>query len=776
MIISYIGRILNSWHIHITGRVQGVGFRPYVYRLATKQKLNGIVYNDINGVHVEFLASKEVAIPFYKKLIEAAPTLTKITGHELYEIDDRSFEGFQILQKKEAKTAAMMLPPDFAICENCRKEVLNNSDRRGFYPFITCTECGPRYSLIKKLPFEREFTAMDDYKMCPTCNEEYLNPKDRRYHSQTNSCADCGIRLSLSNTLGKEVESNPELAIKKVVALWKEGKIVAIKGIGGYLLTCDASNAETIKTLRKRKHRPSKPFACMYPNLAYAEQKFIISTAESKALTGEVAPIVLLRLKKKQANTALNGVAPGLDQIGVMLPYTPLYELLLQEHGKPIIATSANLSNASIVFEDRMVFSDLAGIWDYVLSNNREIVTSQDDSVLRFSPIKKQPILIRRSRGLAPNYFGSISNDENTTILAMGASQKSVFGLFYQSLLYLSQYLGDLAYFESTENYKRTLKHFMTFLKCQPKVILVDSHPNYYSTEYGKQLADTLGANLVPIQHHFAHFAAILSEHSLLTKSEKVLGVIWDGTGYGDDSNIWGGEFLTFENGSFNRMAHLSYVSVIVGDKMALEPRISALTHSYGNAKAMEMLKKKFSKQEWQLYQKMLGNKQVLKASSMGRLFDAVACLLGIIDIQSYEGEAALQLETLAQEYYEKSKIIEHTSYVSQLSYIEEVSTEEIIEGIMKDLNDGVGIDQIAFQFHFTLVKMIENFAATKSIVKLAFSGGVFQNALLVDLVQQYLGNKFELYFHKEVSPNDENIALGQLAYYQITTKDEVSK
>ena len=776
MIISYIGRILNAWHIHITGRVQGVGFRPYVYRLAAEQQLNGIVYNDINGVHVQFSASKKVAIPFYNELIKGSPTLAKITGHSLSETDYQSYEGFQILQKKEAKTAAMMLPPDFAICENCRKEVLNNSNRRAYYPFITCTECGPRYSLIKKLPFEREFTVMDDYKICPTCNEEYSNPKDRRYHSQTNSCADCGVRLSLTNNFGEEIESNPKLVINKVVALWKEGKIVVIKGIGGYLLTCDASNVETVKTLRKRKHRPSKPFACMYPTIAFVEQEFTIEEAEIKALTGEIAPIVLLRLNKKHASIAVNEVAPGLDQIGVMLPYTPLYELLLQAYGKPIIATSGNLSNASIVFEDRKVFSELAGIWDFLLSNDREIVTSQDDSVLRFSPIKKQPILIRRSRGLAPNYFGRISNGESNTILAMGASQKSVFGLFYQSVFYLSQYLGDLAYFESTENYKGTLKHFMGLLNCQPEVILVDMHPNYYSTEYGKQLAAKYETKLFPIQHHFAHFAAILSEHQLLTELEEVLGVIWDGTGYGDDGNIWGGEFLSFENGIFNRVAHLSYVPAILGDKMALEPRISALAHSWGNAKAMDILKEKFNEQEWKIYQKILAKGQSKKTSSMGRLFDAVACLLGIMNTQTYEGEAALQLETLAQRYFEQSNTVEETSYVSQISYIEEVPANEIIEGVLKDLMHGVGIDQIAFQFHYSLMKIIENVAVSKSIEKIAFSGGVFQNALLIDLLQQNLGDKFELYFHREVSPNDENIALGQLAYYQTTKRDEVSK
>ncbi|WP_273568050.1 Sua5/YciO/YrdC/YwlC family protein [Maribacter halichondriae] len=380
---------MKTWHIHITGRVQGVGFRPYVYRLAAKQKLNGIVYNDLDGLHIQFVAKEETAIPFYKSVLKGAPSLAKITGHTIFKVKDQSFQDFQILQNQEVKTAALMLPPDFAMCENCRTEIQSSDNRRALYPFTTCTQCGPRFSLINNLPFEREFTAMNEFKMCTTCNEEYTNPENHRYHSQTNSCSDCGVRLSLANTLGEEFESNSDLAIKKVVALWEKGKIVAIKGIGGYLLTCDATSSNAVNTLRKRKHRPSKPFACMYPNVELVQREFQTHVSELEMLSGEVAPIVLLRLKKKRASIAVNEVVPGLDQIGVMLPYTPLYELLLQAYGKPIVATSGNLSNASIVFEDRKVFSELAGIWDYVLTNDREIITSQDDSVVRFSPLKK---------------------------------------------------------------------------------------------------------------------------------------------------------------------------------------------------------------------------------------------------------------------------------------------------------------------------------------------------------------------------------------------------
>ncbi len=349
----------------------------------------------------------------------------------------------------------------------------------------------------------------------------------------------------------------------------------------------------------------------------------------------------------------------------------------------------------------------------------------------------------------------------------MGASQKSAFGLLSQDLFYLSQYLGDLAYFESAENYKRTIAHFINLLNCRPEIILVDKHPNYFSTEYGKQLAATYGAKLVYIQHHLAHFAGVLSEHSLLTKPEKVLGVIWDGTGYGTDGNSWGGEFLKFENAAFSRLAHLSYAPSILGDKMALEPRISALAHSWQNSDALGMLKDKFNAQEWELYQKLLNTDPPLKTSSMGRLFDAIACLLGVMDTQTYEGEAALQLETLAQTYVNKNEDITDSNYISQISYLEEISTTTILEGVVCDLHKGIDKNKIAFKFHYSLVKMVEAVAFANNMEKIAFSGGVFQNGLLVDLMMIHLKANFQLYFHQEVSSNDENIALGQLAYYQ---------
>jgi len=758
---------MATWHIHIIGRVQGVGFRPYVYRMARELRLNGIVYNDLDGVHIQFEAKAAAASSFYKTVVEDAPNLAKITGHTLSELNGQIFENFRILQKRGVKDASLMIAPDFALCESCKTETLSDNNRRALYPFTTCTSCGPRFSLVKGLPFEREFTAMDEFKMCASCIEEYANPEDRRYHSQTNSCDTCGIQLSLKNRAGEELVKGTTNILQKVVDFWKDGKIVAIKGIGGYLLTCDASNIAVINRLRETKQRPSKPFACMYPDIELVQQEYRVNSSEIELLSNEVAPIVLCKVKNENISIALNAVAPGLDQIGVMLPYRPLYEILLQKFGKPIIATSANISNASIVFEDDKIFSELSSIWDYVVTNDREIITSQDDSVVRFSPINKRKIIIRRSRGLAPNYFGPVSKKKEDVILAMGASQKSAFGLLFNGLFYLSQYLGDLAHYESTENYKRTIAHFVELLNCRPKIILVDKHPNYYSNEYGKELVEVYGAKLVYIQHHFAHFAGVLSEHSLLKVPQKVLGVIWDGNGYGNDGKSWGGEFLLFVNGELSRLTHFTDVPSILGDKMASEPRISALVHCHQNSSAIELLKDKFSKQEWELYQKIQKGDSTFKTSSMGRLFDAVACLLGIRDKQTYEGEAALGLETMAQSYYTSTVNVADSNYLSQISYLEELSTASIIDGVVEDLNKGVDKKEIAFKFHYSLVKAVKKIAVANSIEKIAFSGGVFQNGLLVDLMIIHLGDDFQLYFHQEVSPNDENIALGQLAYYQ---------
>lgn len=763
----------NTWHIHLKGRVQGVGFRPFVFRLAKNNKINGRVYNDLDGVHIECNASEMLAREFCNAIIEQAPSLAKITDCSISTTEDKTFQNFNIVKKERLGKATLLLPPDFAICSNCKEEVRSHTNRRSNYAFTTCTLCGPRFSIIEQLPYERAYTIMDYYTMCSDCQKEYENPRDRRYHSETNSCANCGVQLTLRDSSGTLLGKNHELLLNEVVDLWKEGQIIAIKGIGGYLLTCDATNSEAVARLRELKRRPSKPFACMFPNLTSVHEAFELHTEEEKLLTNEIAPIVLLQSKM---SVVADGIAPNLDAIGVMLPYTPLYLLLLENFGKPIVATSGNLSNASIIYEEEKAMKELSPIYDYILSNDRKITTAQDDSVIRFSAFKKQPILIRRSRGFAPSFFGNLPEDSKQTILAMGASQKSAFGLYHDTMTYLSQYLGDLNFFESTVTLKTTLDHFLNLMAPDPQLILIDAHPQYFSSQYGHELAQQLKTNCVTVQHHFAHFAAVLTEHSLFNLKAGVLGVIWDGAGYGADGQIWGGEFLHYSNNQFVRLGHLNYKPQLAGDKMAWEPRIAALAYVSDNDKAEKMLKEKFTSQEWKLYGRLLHNEPKIKTSSMGRLFDAVASLLGIVDLQTYEGEAALRLEALARTVFKPHPKLKFKRYDFQISYLNQVNSDAILSGVITDIINHVDRSQIAFRFHCTLVAIVEKIAVLNGLKKIAFSGGVFQNGLLVDLLLIELGHEFELYFHKAVSPNDENIALGQLAYYQITRKNEISQ
>ncbi|MCB0855077.1 MAG: carbamoyltransferase HypF, partial [Bacteroidetes bacterium] len=459
-------------------------------------------------------------------------------------------------------------------------------------------------------------------------------------------------------------------------------------------------------------------------------------------------------------------VAPGLTQIGVMLPYAPLYELLLHTFQKPIVATSGNISNSPIVFQDNQALAELPEIADFLLTNNREIVIPQDDSVIKFSPFKKEKIVLRRSRGLAPTYINSDLILPEACILATGAMLKSSFGFLHEGNTYLSQYLGDLAHFDTLENYRHTIEHFFRLFNAKPEVILCDKHPDYPSTRYAEEMAASFEIPVHHIQHHIAHFGAVLGENNQIESKTPVLGVIWDGTGLGDDGQIWGGEFFIYENYSFHRAHHFTYFDSILGDKMAREPRISALAACRGIESATELLKGKFTPTEWKIYTKILSGGTRLQTSSVGRIFDAVAALLDLKDIQSYEGEAALLLEQLATEYCKKNGL----GFLSSYSYstMDILSTKGMLREIIEDIQQGESPAFIAAKLHFSLAEMIGVIARKKQIKKIAFSGGVFQNGLLVDLIWHLLGDEFELFFHRQLSPNDENIAFGQMVCYEV--------
>jgi len=546
---------MQTWHIHIQGQVQGVGFRPFIFQLAQNMGLKGWVNNTNDGVHIKVNACEHQIKALKINILDRQPVLTRITGIQIKQVQQTFFDNFQIIHSEEKGIKNLLLTPDAALCSDCKTELNSLNDRRAQYPFITCTNCGPRYSIIEQLPFDRSTTTMQPFLMCDACTREYHNPMDRRYFSQTNSCKACGIRLTLWNSDREKLPLQQHEVIKRVVELRQQQKIVAIKGIGGYILTCDASSREAISEMRARKHRPTKPFALMYPNLSRLSEVVQINKQESHALDYPAASIVLLDIKSDAWNgLALQQIAPGLNQIGAMLPYTPLYELLLKTYQKPIIATSGNLSGAPIVYEEARALDELSEIADYILSNNRAIAIPQDDSVQRFSHFYQQKVILRRSRGLAPSHIDPHLAISGKTILATGAMLKSTFSFFYQSNTYISQYLGNLEDFDTIAAYKKVMEHFFKLFQASPEIILIDKHPDYPSSRIGRQLAGQYQIPCLPVQHHLAHFAAVIGENKLMNTTNPVLGIIWDGTGLGDDEQIWGGEFFVYKNKNFERI------------------------------------------------------------------------------------------------------------------------------------------------------------------------------------------------------------------------------
>lgn len=1055
-------RKISTWHIHIKGQVQGVGFRPFVYQLAKKYQLKGWVKNTADGVHIEVNADEVDAKKFYDEVVINAPQLAHITSYSLEEIASVAYENFQIVSSSNQDNPVLLISPDFAMCEECRKEISDKNNRRYNYAFTTCTQCGPRYSIINQLAYDREHTTMDIFKMCSKCNEEYNDPTNRRHFSQTNSCADCAVvmkliygnirliekttallrsaaandvwekgdkhhwtlekrllelglavdernrikkeignfinqstkdelqniisgkeqfsegaiiqttarflrrskeasrmaeekqftkeeeaetlkkfisgknwwitpstenfiaegaeqkvylnrdgktvtkfsdaifytswldflnSLSLHNyffpdtaysllgfteqdetlfavlhqsfvkateytdlqqveefmlstgfvkkhplkndyyhpSLGiiledlhdenvltsnglisfvdtvfyltpqfykKDILSPVELSdklsqviakkkqldnskeiISKICEFWNAGKIVAIKGIGGYLLTCDATNSNAIQELRLRKHRPTKPFALMFPDINLLENEVHINEQERKELQSTASPIVLLRLKEDaQSRLALNEITPQLSKVGVMLPYSPLYELLLQKFKKPIVATSGNISDAPIVFDDETAMKELNPIADYILVHNREIIAPQDDSVVTYSRYCQERIMLRRARAFAPFYLNNKLSFSEETILATGAIMKSSFTLMHQQNIHVSQYLGDTDNYDAQKNYEKAVYHFMQLFHAQPEVILTDKHPAFFTSQLAKQLAQKWNSQLVTVQHHEAHFASVLGEHNLLDEQEPILGVIWDGTGFGNDGQIWGGEFFVYHQHRFSRLAHFDYFNHFLGDKMATEPRLSAFSLCYEIEEAISILQPKYSSEEWKNYHQLF-KKNKLKTSSIGRLFDAVASLLGLIDKASFEGEAAMLLEEEAHHYF-KSGLNIPCEWLEEDVWKSVLSIQILIKEIVRKINTGNDKSEIAAWFHVQLVLAIkkvasQNLTGLQDLLglpfhKICFSGGVFQNGLLVDLLIKILGVQYQLYFNKELSPNDENISFGQLVRYEI--------
>jgi len=750
---------MPSYHLHIRGQVQGVGFRPFVYRLAQEYGLQGSVSNGTDGVHIYINASPAVFSRFREDISRQAPPMARITSADWRETAAADYHDFSIVESTAHDDRNVLISPDFGLCAACREELWDADNRRYQFPFITCTQCGPRLSVIDNIPYDRVFTTMAPFVMCRACREEYEMVTDRRYFSQTNACSFCGPQLQPSSGRAEDT-ADP---VGAVVSWLQSGAIVAVKGVGGFLLMCDACNAEAIGRLRTRKNRPRKPLALLYPDMARIEADVQLSEGARAALQHSSFPIVLCPLRMPPASALpIDLIAPGLNQLGLMLPNSPLLDLLVTRFGGPLVATSGNVSGSPICYRDEQAVEQLSSIADHLLSHDRAIVMPQDDSVYQFSRRHDQPILLRRSRGLAPTYWHS-QEQPYPTALAMGADMKSVFGISHQQNIYLSQYLGDLGSYDSQQQYEHVLQHYLKFTGCRPPVILHDLHPAYVST----RLARTFEASeRYAFQHHKAHLAACLFENVLLDSREPVLGVVWDGVGYGEDGQIWGGEFFRYQAGQFLRAYHFDYFDYLLGDKMSLEPRLAALSVCKQAAWAEELLRPKFTQQEWQLYTRLLSQPAGLQTSSLGRLFDAAACLLGLGDRNTYEGEAAIYVEQLAQQYIHANGPDQLDSYVQAQASYYRIPTHSIFQYLLIDLKKGRDKAYVAAKFHQTLVQLVANVARYTGCTKLAFSGGVFQNGLLVDLLIHQLSTGYQLFFHRQVSPNDENIALGQLALY----------
>lgn len=749
---------MNTYHIHISGLVQGVGFRPFVCRIAEQMGINGWVNNGNDGVHIEFNAAEETANDFYTAIISNPPPNAVIRSYLLRITRSKKYAGFCIQPSDASAKPDLLLTPDIAICGSCKNEINDAGNKRFQYPFTTCLQCGPRYSIITALPYDRENTTMNELEMCDDCKAEFNSIHDHRHYSQTNSCPQCSIPVHLYNNDGAKISSDFDSVLILAQQALKDGHIIAVKGIGGYLLLCDATRPLSIETLRDRKHRPAKPFAVMYPSIEMIEQDLVLHEKEINTLTGKTAPIVLCRLKDKPL-TGLSSdvIAPGLDKIGALLPYTPLLVLLMQQWNKPLIATSGNLSGSPIIYKDEDALLWLTDYADFIISFERDIVTPQDDSVLQFT--QQQQIILRRSRGLAPNYFPSPFTKMDD-VLAMGAELKSAFALNTNHNLYVSQYLGDQANYESQVSFDGTLHHVLQLVKARPQQILIDSHPNYFVSQKGIELAGEWNIPVIKIQHHKAHFAAVLAENNLLHNEERILGVVWDGTGYGDDEQIWGGEFFMMEDGDIERYMHLDYFPQLLGDKMSKEPRVSAVSLLRNNMEQLMMLKDLFSETEREYYLKLLQQQQPLLTSSMGRLLDGIAALLKIQSFNSYEGEAAMKLERMARE----CETVSFDYYPIRINK-NRLEWSAMIDEIINDVKINTDTAVIARKVFVSLAMLVKNVAIRAGVKKIAFSGGVFQNVLLVDMITALLQNDAALFFHQQLSPNDECIGFGQIAF-----------
>jgi hydrogenase maturation protein HypF len=742
--------------IVVRGIVQGVGFRPYVYNLAARLRLGGSVRNQTGALFIEIEGERPALERFLTELADRPPPLAQVE-HLSWEVrlpcGDREFA----IESSESDSASpIFISPDVATCDDCLAELFDPANRRFGYPFLNCTNCGPRLTIITGAPYDRPRTTMAAFTMCPACRAEYEDPRDRRFHAQPTACARCGPSLQILDAAGQPVTVPDPLAF--FAAALQGGKIGALKGLGGYHLACDARNPTVVAELRRRKHRDEKPFAIMAADVTVAEQLGEVGSAERALLLSPRAPIVLLR---KRPSPLAEEVAPRNPYVGVMLPYTPLHHLLLRATGGPLVMTSGNRADEPIATHEAEAMTKLAGIADLFLLHDRPIHVRCDDSVTRVVGGVELPL--RRSRGYAPAPV-PLPIDCPGPILAVGGQLKVSFALGRGRQAFLSQHMGDLDHYDAYRAFEKDVALFEQLFAVAPRLIVHDLHPDYLTTHYARQRAEQLGIPLLAVQHHHAHLASCMAEHGL---AEPVIGVTFDGTGFGTDGAVWGGEFLVGDYRDFRRAAQLRYVGLPGGDQAIREPWRMAVAHLSDAQVESAPLEARLLPVELRTVERMLERRfNTPLTSSAGRLFDAVAALAGVCDRVSYEGQAAVELEWLATEVEPEGS---YPFLLETAATPWVVDTRPLIRAMAEEANHSVRAALIARRFHSTLVEMIaavcERLRRTTGLGTVVLSGGVFLNALLTrEVIARLAGDDFAVYRHRLVPPNDGGLSLGQLA------------
>jgi hydrogenase maturation protein HypF len=753
MITERVG--LKIW---VRGIVQGVGFRPFIYTQALQNQLTGWVRNTSSGVEIEVYGPQDAVNAFFHALEHNAPPLARIDDLRSQPCPPNGNQTFEIIASQPNAGDFIPISPDVSICADCTREMLDPSDRRYRYPFINCTNCGPRFTIIQDIPYDRPKTTMSGFQMCSDCRSEYLNPLDRRFHAQPVACPVCGPQIWFESN-GKRLGERQK-ALQTARQWLKQGKILAIKGLGGFHLACDAANTRAVDELRRRKKRSDKPFALMAYDLAGVEKHCVVSAAERQLLLSHQHPVVLL--DRRPGSNVTAGVAPNQPAFGVMLPYTPLHLLLLEpERGFPdmLVMTSGNLSEEPIAYEDTDAMQRLEHLADGFLLHDRPIHTRVDDSVVRY--IADGPYLLRRARGYAPDPLPLPY--EVPPMLAAGAELKNTFCLSRDRYAFLSHHIGDLENIETLTAFEEGITHFERLFRIQPQAIACDLHPNYLATQYARQRAEQEQLPLIEIQHHHAHLAACLADNGWST-GEAVIGLSFDGTGLGTDGAVWGGEVLLGGYAGYERLYHLAYAPLPGSDAAIRKPARMALAHLWQAGMDWEMdfpPVEAVCSAERSLLQGMLKhNINSPQTSSMGRLFDAASSLVGIRHEATYEGQAAIEFEAIADPH-------ENSAYAFDIQN-DVFDPAPIWQSMISDWRQGISLPVISARFHNGVVELAqqlcEKIRSTHGVGTVALSGGVWQNRYLLErTVLRLRSSNFNVLVHRNVPANDGCIALGQI-------------